>query len=377
MGLRACARSMLGCIFLALLAGGCSAASQSNPSSSSVPSASTAQVVHGEVMVALEPGPRAQPIHNRISLRRPDGSVIVSHSFTPRSAPRVNFAAPVLAPEATVVDGHAYYADGEGRVRALAVDGTEQQVAQFPLTGSQQSLSFAVSPDGSRLVGAVFTWPEPSPSPGQAFGPGNFALDIYAASPGQAATRIRHQEWPQTKPPTDAVAVVGWALDAPVVTTDMPPATQQASPGLWFWGHVSTLGPDGWPQRQLGGSGCRAVAVNPDGTLLCVSESASAQARNPDGSLLFEAKKPGDGGFTLSPDGQRVTAGTQVAGRDGSVVQLPSTFVGQGWLDRQTVVGVQATPQGESNVDELKLASPSQVKDLGFQGLFVGALNVP
>ncbi|MDQ6900733.1 MAG: hypothetical protein M3072_14720 [Candidatus Dormibacteraeota bacterium] len=327
--------------------------------------------------MALEPGPRAQPIHNRISLRRPDGSLIVSRSFTPRSAPRVNFAAPVLAPEATVVGGRAYYVDGEGRVRALAVDGTEQQVAQFPLTSAQQSLSFAVSPDGSRLVGVVFTWPESSSSPGQPFGPGNFALDIYTSSPGQAATRIRHEQWPQTKPPNDAVTVVGWALDAPVVTTDMPPATQQTSPGLWFWGHVSTLGPDGRPQRQLGGSTCRAVAVNLDGTLLCVSESASAQARNPDGSLLFEAKKPGDGGFTLSPDAQRVTAGTQVAGKDGSVVQLPSTFVGQGWLDSQTVIGVQATPQGESNVDEVNLGSPSQVKDLGFQGLFVGALNVP
>ncbi len=333
--------------------------------------------MHGEVIVALEPGPRGQPVHNRISLRRADGSLIASRSFKPRSAPRVSFAAPVLAPEATVAASRAFYADGDGRVRALAVDGTEQQAALFPLTGPQQSLSFAVSPDGAKLVGAVFTWPEPSPSPSQPFGAGNFALDIYAASAGQATTRIRHQEWPQAKPPTDAGAVVGWAMDAAVVTTDMPPATQQASPGLWFWGRVSTLSPAGKPQTPLGGSTCRTVAVNPDGTVLCVSGTASAQVRKPDGSLLFEAKKPGDGGFTLSPDSEIVTAGTQAVGRDGSVVQMPSTFVAQGWLDSRTVIGVQATPQGESNVDELKLASPSQVKDLGFRGLFVGAFGVP
>ena len=61
--------------------------------------------------------------------------------------------------------------------------------------------------------------------------------------------------------------------------------------------------------------------------------------------------------------------------RNGSRVSLPPQFYTEGWLDAQTLVGVQFTNQGESDLDLLHLSSPKQVTDLGFKGLFVGMVQ--
>ena len=79
----------------------------------------------------------------------------------------------------------------------------------------------------------------------------------------------------------------------------------------------------------------------------------------------------------LSPDGQKAVYGSAVINRDGGKVSLPPQFYTEGWLDDQTLVGVQFTNQGESDLDVLRLSSPKQVTDLGFKGIFVGKVQGP
>lgn len=371
----------------AALAVACGPASGAVPSATStpVPGQSSTPTTKGPFLAALEPGGFGQvaTAHTAIDILSADGRLAARVNFSPRSVPRIGNAAPVLAPEAVVAAGRVWFADGSGQVRWLRPSGQVQEVTRFPLLNPQQQLSFAVSPDGSRLEATVFSWPPVhSPPPRSpidpAFGPGSFLLDLYTAVPGQGPSLLRHLSWPQPQQPRNVLEVVDWSALAPLATVDSVLGTQQPLPGRFF-GHLAELDASGHPGSIVGGPTCYAVSVTADETVLCLDAYFDNPAvRTRDGSLIFQVPaKPGQafGGAALSPDGQRVALGNTVLGRDGSRVQLPPQFAPEGWLDGSTVVGVQLTNQGESGLELVRLASPGRVQDLGVRAHFVGAIQ--
>jgi hypothetical protein len=338
-------------------------------------------------MAVLEPGGFAQvaAAHDRVAIVRLDGRAVAKQVFAARAIPRIGNAAPVMQPEAVSAAGRVYYVDGFGQVRSLAPNGAVVAVTRFPLLNSQQVLSFVVSPDGSKLVATIFSWPPvhnpPPQTPVQpAFGPGDMALDVYTAAPGQAPVQVHHQVWPQTNQlPRDVMQVVAWATDGPLVTTDTVLGTQQPLPGQHFFGHLAELDASGGPGQKIGGQSCGAVSVTSDETALCLDQTfTNASVRNRAGSLLYSLPNATGGsyqGAVLSPDGQRAVYASSVIARDGSRQQLPPQFYTEGWLDSQTLVGVQLTNQGESDLDLIHLSNPKRVTDLGFKGVFVGTVR--
>lgn len=55
--------------------------------------------------------------------------------------------------------------DGSGVVRLLRPSGEQTVVATFPMTPEQRQAWYAVSPDGSRLLTGILTYPAVSPMP--------------------------------------------------------------------------------------------------------------------------------------------------------------------------------------------------------------------
>ena len=385
LGGRTTAALLLGC--LALFACGQGAPGSSATGQGGGAGASGAAPAGQPLMAVLEPGGFGQvaAAHDRVAIVRLDGRSVAKQFFSARAIPRIGNAAPVMQPEAVSAGGKVYYADGSGQVRSLAPNGAVAAVTRFPLVNPQQVLSFAVSPDGSKLVASVFSWPPvhnpPPQTPVQpAFGPGDMALDVYTAVPGKAPVRVHHQVWPQTNQlPRDVMQVVAWTANGPLVTTDTVLGTQQPLPGQHFFGHLAGLNQSGDLGQKVGGDACGAVSVTSDETVLCLDQTfTSASVRNREGSLLYSLPSVSGAsyqGAVLSPDGQRAVYGSAVIGRDGSKLQLPPQFYTEGWLDGQTLVGVQFTNQGESDLDLLHISSPRQVTDLGFKGLFVGPVQ--
>src|SRR5258708_6811240 len=145
----------------------------SAPSSPPPPTSGTAAGgggVNKELLFAvLEPGGDLTAMRdNTLAIVRTNGTALARTHFDARQLPRVGNALPLPQPEARVAAGKVYFADGAGVVRSLAMDGTVASVTTFPLANAQQLMSFAVSPDGTQLLGAVFSFPPlhlPPPQP--------------------------------------------------------------------------------------------------------------------------------------------------------------------------------------------------------------------
>src|SRR5436853_7656530 len=99
----------------------------------------------------------------------------------------------VIHPSAHVAAGKVFFADAKGVVRSLSIDGTIRTVATFQMTSPQQMLSFAVSPDGTRVLGTVFTIPTNAFSCDGSASTGTFAFDAYSASNRGATHFVYHQ----------------------------------------------------------------------------------------------------------------------------------------------------------------------------------------
>src|SRR5437879_1161735 len=375
---------------LGVLLAGCGGGSAGSPTHGTSPGARPTGVSQTEpLMAVLEPGGIGQvaAAHDRVAVVRLNGRAVAKQAFSARAVPRIGNAAPVMQPEAFTAGGKVYYVDGFGQVRSLAPDGPVLSVTRFPLVNAQQVLSFVVSPDGAKLVATVFSWPPvhnpPPQTPVQpAFGPGDMTLDVYTAVPGQAPVRVHHQVWAQSNQlPRDVVQVVAWAANGPLVTTDTVLGTQQPLPGQRFFGHLAELAADGNLGQRIGGPSCGAVSVIPDETVLCLDAAlTTASVRTRVGGVVYSLPSVAGAsyqGAVLSPDGQKAVYGSTVINRDGGKVSLPPQFYTEGWLDDQTLVGVQFTNQGESDLDVLRLSSPKQVTDLGFKGIFVGKVQGP
>jgi len=90
--------------------------------------------------------------------------------------------------------------DGTGTVRVLRVGRQPQVVAHFSLQPAQEDVWFAVSPDGSRVLAGILTFPALGPSiPGTGWntliGPTKF--DLESASAGGQTKTLIHLEAPR------------------------------------------------------------------------------------------------------------------------------------------------------------------------------------
>jgi hypothetical protein len=370
-----------------------SSANPATAAASPAPSASAGGASKEPLFAVLEPGGDATAMRDpAVAIVHRNGTAKARAHFDARSLPRVGNALPLPQPEARIAAGRVFYADGAGVVRSLAVDGAVADVTSFPLTNPQQLLSFAVSPDGNQVLGAVFSFPPvhvPAPQTpiDPPFGPGDFSLQLSTARPGQSAASLLKRNWPQSSgPPRDALSVVGWSREAPLATIDTALGTQQSSLGRQMFGHVAELDAAGRPGQPLGGYSCDTWSALPDETVLCDDDGQlrSFSVRGRDGTVRYHIPRAAADtqylDVTLSPDASRAAyvvtnGGPMVADASGRTVKLPANFRPEGWLDPQTVVGVLQTSQGDGDMALVELARPTRLDDLGFHGFFVGVVQ--
>jgi hypothetical protein len=317
-----------------------------------------------------------------------DGYARAKTTFVPMPVPDVGCMAALLPVSAHVAAGKVYFADGIGIVRSLSADGQITQVTTFPLTSGQQMLSFAVSSDGSRLLGAIFTLPaKPQLACTGAPAVDGYSLDVYSAQAGAASTVLYHESPPATAVDASRVdlgikvmALVGWDQVGPIATYPTYWATQGGLPQN-FYGTPVRLDPNtGKVAKQVSDpQSCYVEDIVLSGHFLCGPGNGDISVRRPDGGEIWRAvNQPFNGTYLswLSPDELRLVAvegtGAVVTGQDGSRVVLVAECDPRGWLDSATVIGINYT------LDHLclvSLSAPGAMVDVGFKGRFVGTVR--
>ncbi|HSS62253.1 MAG TPA: hypothetical protein VLK30_12445 [Candidatus Limnocylindrales bacterium] len=337
------------------------------------------------LFAALESSAAGSPWPDTVLIAGLDGKTRVSTKFTPITPPPMGCLGSALPPAAYVAAHKVYFADRSGVVRSLSVQGQIQTVATFP-TSSQQMLSFAVDPDGSRLMASVLTVPRllytqaTCPRTGPYYA-GDLTLDVFSAHAGGSPQLLYHETVPLSQPSLQypcTLDFVGWDRVGPLAVSP------------------ACLGPGGGPVHYFGGSvvevdaatgrvlnpladfdSCRVQAVAPSGDFVCDPPTAGADAivRRPDGSEIWRfAARSGNGYYYsfLSPDEQHVLSdGDAVLGRDGGSIDLAAGGFLYGWLDASTVIG--AGPNGD--LGYVALNAPATLVDVGFPGSFVGTVS--
>jgi len=361
-------------VSLVLLAAACGQAQSSAPTS---PAATAPTPI---VFAALEAKGTASPEQwNTVAIAGLDGSVKATATFTVMPVPDVGCMGVVLPRSAQVVGGKVYFADGTGVVRSLSTSGQLSIVATFPFSGHQQMLSFAVSPDSSRLLGAVFTLPaKPNLACNGAPGTG-YGLDVYAAPAGGPSTLLYHESL--AIPGGSVMALTGWDAVGPRATYPTTWATQGGGPASELGVAARIDATTGKVLRQVADpQSCTVWDIATSGDFVCEPfGTTSVSVRRPDGSEIWSFAGAAPNGFfyRLAPDERHVTAsadaGYEVLGRDGTRVPLGGAgFFPTGWLDSSTVVGAVGP---NTNLSYVTLTAPGTVVPLGFQGLFLGTVH--
>jgi hypothetical protein len=363
-----------------------SAGASSSPSTGPSPSPSPAASSKPPALLfaALEAKGTVAFQWNTVAIAGLDGYARAKTTFNPMPLPYVGCAGAVIPISAEVAAGKVYFSDAQGVVRSLSTTGQLKQVATFALTSTQQMLSFAVSPDGSRLMGAVFTLP-PKPASGDpcsgspAFAPGNFTLDVYSAQAGGSSGLLYHRvlatSGTQTLPNT--MAFIGWDQVGPVGTSPTVWATQGGGPHHYSGVPVRIDSTTGKVLSQVASaqSDCQVWDMASSGDFLCAA-SGGPSVRRPDGTQIWAVSQSKADFYLayLSPDEQRIAGfGTSsaVVARDGSVITLSGSFGPSGWLDSATMIGGGYNV----NLNYVSLGSPGTVVDIGFKGMFIATVQ--
>lgn len=371
------------------------------------PSVATATVTPGAsptpsssgplVFAVLEAKIAGSPVDwNTVAIVGLDGYARAKTTFTPMPVPNLGCMGAVLSQSAHVAAGKVYFADGKGVVRSLSIQGQIIQVATFPLTSRQQMLSFAVSPDGSRLLGTVFTVPAKpnlgcngSPAPG-------YALDVYSALAGGPSTLLYHQSL-QTSP-SNVLALSGWDAVGPVGTSPTVWASQGGGPGSELGVAVRIDAATGKVLRQFAPSSCRVWDSVQSGAFVCTLNPVPTSS-DPYGPVSQPVSIRSAAGleewrFTvtsvnganspyLAPDEQHVviccnfgTASNWLVDRQGHQILFKTGFYASGWLDAATVFGFSAqTASSPGVLSYIALNSPGSFVSMGFTGNVVGTVQ--
>jgi hypothetical protein len=328
----------------------------------------------------------AQPYqpHDTVAIANSQGYAVARASFTPRSVPQQFDAATVMQPEAYVAAGAVYYSDGNGVVRRLDPTGKIATVATFPLTSAEQELSFAVSPDGSRLMAARLTFPKlvgtPPPMP-----TGGWSLDIMKAATGGPTTQVQRWQAGPTNYPGSAggfttIFLVGWDSSGPIGLIGANIGTQQGQfdGQRFFGGRLAYLDANGNVGTTIAGSDCSPFAPPTAGRVICANnsgQSISVSVHAIDGQQIWSGEAPSPpsgfgGGFVLSPNGERLAMdGEVITLASGATVPLPPTFTPSAWLGTTDLIG---TTQGGQSVAVVHFSGTPLLENWGFSGQVVG-----
>jgi len=374
------------------------ATASANPSPLPQPSTS-ATLLFGALEAKLPGSPYAW---NTVAIVGLDGYARAKTTFTPMPVPNLGCIGAVLPSSAYVVAGKVFYSDAKGVVRSLAVDGTIKTVATFPMTSTQQMLSFAVSPDGTNLLGTIFTAPTNAYPCSGSPSSGTFTFDAYAATSGGTSQLIYHESW--TKP-QNVLALTGWDAVGPIGTYPTVWASQGGGPlstlGVYVRVDAATIKPlapladpskcQVWNSIQSGAFVCMGPSVMTGGGTANQTVNQPVSVRNPDGTELWHfavtAQNSPFGPF-LAPDGQHVMiccndlnladSHELLVGRDGVQVNLAKGFGASGWLDSTTMIGwLNTDPLNQGPVPMAYVAAnaPGSVVSIGFPGLFLGTVR--
>jgi hypothetical protein len=332
-----------------------------------------------------------------------DGHVRARQTFKRLPQPLVGCEGSWIYSSIQVAGNAAYYLDDSGLVRRLSASGAVTDVAHFPIRTSQQVTWFAVSPDGSKLMAAIMVYPPLSPSWDPQQGcpvhePGGVHEEFDLATVGGSTTKVSDQTNPQ-----HVTSVVGWDRTGPIAVPDSHMAYIGYIEGTVWSGPAVHLDLRGQPVGgSIGGASCSPLfGETKDGNLVC-HDPKRPTVRDASGTVLWglKALDPTDdfsyGLTALSPDASHVAFGLNskccytfdssvVRSRDGVRVGLGSSFRPQGWLDDQTIIGargsVKATCSGcpsdfaPTTLGIIDLAHPTEVRDLGVSGTFLGVLQ--
>jgi hypothetical protein len=300
---------------------------------------------------------------------------------------------PILPPSAHVAAGKVFYADAKGIVRSLAIDGTISIVATFPMTSSQQMVSFAVSPDGGRLLGTVFTIPKNAFSCTGSNTTATFSFDAYTAVSGQGSRLIYHQSW--SRPP-NVIELTGWDALGPIGQYPAVWGSQGGGPGMDLGVFVRIDPITVKVRSNFSTPGlCQTWSSVASGAFVCLPGpvflgEGDAQVtkqlvsiRRPGGAELWHFDVTSMNGAwspTLAPDSRHAIIccadvdgpdfGTWVVGQDHTQIVVSNGFVPEGWLDSRTLIGY--TAKGAA----FALSSdPANYKSIAVDGGFLGTVR--
>jgi WD40 repeat protein len=387
-------------IGLMLIVGACGPSQAQTPASPSAANpTATATVTPGAsptpnpsgplVFAVLEAKVAGSPFDwNTVAIVGLDGYAKAKTTFTPMPVPTVPCAGAVLPPSAHVAAGKVYFADGTGVVRSLSASGQIARLATFPFSGHQQMLSFAVSPDGSQLLGAVFTLPAKPTSWCGTPELSGYSLDVYSAKAGGSSTLLYHKSLPATG---NVMALFGWDNVGPFGTYPTVWASQGGGPGSTLGVLVRIDASTGKVLGEIGGAkSCGVWEMAFSGDYACAESTVINSAgtydgkvsvRRVDGSEIWHATLTTNDGLVylpqLAPDEAHVAVGansaTVVVGRTGSQIKIG--FFSSGWLNSSTLIGDVITASPNPNLAYVGLSAPGTVISLGFPGLFVGTVQ--
>jgi hypothetical protein len=335
---------------------------------------------------------------NAVAIAGLDGRVRARTTFASLPEPSMGCMGAILPPSAHVAAGKVYYADAKGIVRSLAIDGTVKTVARFPMTSSQQMLSFAVSPDGGRVLGTIFTIPKNAfPCDGSAT-TAAFRFDAYTAMSGQASKLVYHLSW--THLPAKIMELTGWDALGPIGQYPSVLGTQGGGPGLAL-GVFVRIDPTTvkvrsnfsdpsscmvWDSVASGAFVCLPGAVIRDGNTDAQVTDQTVSVRRAAGIELWRATVTSANGAwspVLAPDGRHViiccadnggpNLGTWVLGQDKSQIVVANGFTPEGWLDSRTLVGYSdTTPAGLAFAQS---SDPTRFTVVAVAGNFLGTVR--
>lgn len=330
---------------------------------------------------------------NTVAIAGLDGYARAKATFIPLPSPDLGCMGSVLPPSAHVAAGRVYFADGKGVVRSLSTTGQVTTVATFPLTTSQQMLSFAVSPDGSHLLGAVLTVPAKYFSCSSSPSAGSLSLDVYSAQDGGASTLLYHQSLSDA---SKVMALTGWDAVGPLGTYPTVWASQGGGPGSTLGVAARIAANTGKVLGQVADPNvCQVWDMAPSGDYVCLGAPVSNSAGTYDTTASLHAVNGAeishfsvatpDGSACcpfVAPDEQHMVASAHyvsvVSASDGTRFNLGSSVPGNqfsaaGWLDSATVIG--AVSSSSQNLAFVRLGTPGTAISLGFPGKFLGTVN--
>jgi len=258
----------------------------------------------GSLMVLVIRKTNANPPTSTIEIIDSRGHLNASTDFSAPGRPFMSGCVGLPPPSVRVAAGAVFFADSIGRIHRLEASGAVTQVASFPIT-SNQFLSFAVSPDGQKLIAILFgTPPVINPMPPFGVDPyvatGHWTLDLETAITGGATTKVLHRDFGHTYPSTGPTLIAGWDDAGPVATLNSYMCLQSSIPSVEYTnGSLIHLGSDGTHLDVIGGAGCQPWDELHDGTTICGgADWQSFTVRTRAGTQLWSGNV---GRFVLEP----------------------------------------------------------------------------